>query len=102
MGFAAAMSRGIDRLYGRVGEPARYTRTDTSVVDCTVIPSRDLERYGVVAEVNAPVVILSVRVSELPDRPRRGEKVELTDTGIAYHVSEVITSDRFEHRFLAA
>lgn len=102
MTFATAMGRGIDRLYERVGEPARYTFLDATTIDCTVMPTRDLERYGVVAEVNAPIVIMSVRVSEIPTRPRRGEKVSLADTDVEYHVSEVLTSDRFEHRFIAA
>lgn len=102
MTFAAVMRRGTDRIYERVGEKAVYLFANGSRRDCKVIPERDLETASdEFAQVNAALVLIAVRRSEIPDRPLRGERIVLPDTCEEYTVREVISTDQFEHRFYA-
>ena len=99
--FTAAMSRGVDRIYKGVGESAFYIFANGSRTDCVVIPERDLKTSGEFAQVNAALVLCSVRKSEIPERPKRGETIVLPGSCEEYAVREVIFSDQFEWRFYA-
>jgi hypothetical protein len=101
-GFAEAFTLGVDRMYARMGVPARYTFKDGYWVDCTVIPNRSMEAYGETVQVRGSSLIISVRVSEVDPRPQRGERVELLDTHESFTVDETVASDEHEHTFSCA
>lgn len=100
--FGVAMSGGLDAIYARLGDAAVYQDLDGWCTECTVIQSRDLDQYGGAAEVGADAVIFSVRRSEVAERPRRGAIVEMSSTEEVFRVANVVESDEFEHRFIAA
>lgn len=100
--FAGAFARGVNQLYARMGEPARYRFSDGHHIDCIVIAERDASRYGGVAEVTAQSVVISVRRSDVIARPKAGEHIQLHDGTESYVVDAVITSSELEHRFVAA
>jgi len=101
--FSEAFSRGLDRLYSKMGEAAKITRLDCSEVDCSLLPVMSLESYGsAVAELTADSVVFSVRTSEVGDHLRRGELVELLDSSTEYVVDRMIESNEHELTFAAA
>ncbi len=100
--FTAAMGGGLDAIYAVLGDSALIVNSDGYRRDCTVIVERDLSRYGDTAEMSGKTAVISVRTSEVRDRPRRGESLTLKETSETYRIDSVIASDELEHRFLAA
>ena len=100
--FAARMSTGLGPIYDRLGDPAVYTDRTSSMTDCTVIVDKDLARYGDVAEISGMTAVVSVRVSEVSERPYRRETFTISETGEVFTVDSVLESDGFEHRCLVA
>jgi len=96
------MSTGLEAIYDRYGDAAVFTKKDASTTDCSVIVDHNLSSYGGTAEINAKSVIISVRISELAAVPKRQETFTITASSKVYTVAEVLQSDGFEHRCLAA
>lgn len=99
--FKSALSRGLNRVYDTAGEPATYTDRNGVITPCTVLVEQDLTRYGESAQVNVKTAVLSVRVSEVPEAPRRGETFAISG-GAFYKVDSLQGSDGFEHKVFAA
>lgn len=100
--FATAFANGVNRMYARFGVPARYIFEDGYWTECTVIPNRSVGPFGDNIVVNGSLNNMSVRLSEVSNRPKRGERLELLDTEEAYTVDAVISSDEYEHVFTCA
>ncbi len=91
--FAAA----IARIFAALGRDAEYEGEDELM--CRVIVSHDLTQWGDVIQVQNNMAMLSVRKSEIADRPRRGDIFTLA-TGQEFTVERVMRSDEYEHRVL--
>ncbi len=100
MSFTSAISRATDRVYAVAGVAARYQDRDGFVTDCTVLLERDLSRYGEVAQVQARTAVLSVRVSELAEAPRKGELFTVGD--VELRVDALLRTDEIEHKVVVA
>lgn len=100
MSFEQAISRATDRVYARAGVAARYQDRDGFWTDCTVLLERELSRYGEVAQVQARTAVISVRVSELAEAPRKGESFTVGD-GV-FRVDALLRSDELEHKVVVA
>ena len=100
--FAEAMGGGLDAIYEAFGKPAFIETADGYRIDCTAIVERDLSQYGDVADVSAATAVLSIRVVDVPEKPRRKDVITLTESCEKFRIDNVILSDEFEHRFLAA
>lgn len=99
--YAAAMSRGLAGLYRKNGEAAQYFAHDGFPTDCTVIVNRDATTLGDALEVTAQSVLISVRVSEVCERPRTRERFFLPETGEEFIVDQVAGTDELEHKVIA-
>ncbi len=99
--FDTMLARGVGRVYARFGEPAMHTDTQGVSRPVTVVVERSLAQYGQVAAVQGKSAVLNVRLSELPNRPRRGETFTLA-SGEALTVDSVLSSDGIEHKVVAA
>lgn len=98
--FDTALASGLGPIYDVMGEPVTYTRASGESIVCTAIVDRDLTRYGDTLEVTAGMVQVHIRIEDLADRPRRGEK--LLAGGLEFTVGDLLASDLFEHRFVAS
>lgn len=99
--FDTMLARGVGRVYARFGEPALHTDQQGISRPVTVLVERSLAQYGQVAAVQGKSVVLNVRVSELPTRPRRGDLFTLA-SGETLTVDSVLSSDGIEHKAVAA
>ena len=88
----------VEHVYGALGRSAEYEGED-GVEMCKVIMSYDLTQWGDVITVQNDMAQISVRRSEIPDRPRRGDTFRLA-TGQEFLVERVMRSDEYEHRCL--
>lgn len=100
--FAEGMNGGLDAIYDAFGEPAFIESADGYRIDCKAIVERDISQYGDVADISAATAVLSVRKADVPEKPRRKELITLTESCESFRIDNVILSDEFEHRFLAA
>lgn len=100
MTLASEFQRGINSLYSAAGQPAQYTDRDATVTAVTVLLDFDLSRYGDAVEVAQSEVSISVRASEVPQSPRRGDT--FTVDGTTYVVGPALSSDELEHTVLCA
>ena len=100
MTFQSDLSTGIDDVYALAGIAATYTDRDSTATSVTALVEYDLQQWGTVAEIAGKTAVVSVRVSEMPHPPRRGESY--TIGGTAYVVDSVLLSDELEHRTLVA
>ena len=100
--FAARMSTGLDNIYDRMGDQAVYTATSGYKTDCVVIVDRDLSRLGEGVLINGKTAVISVRASDVLEKPRRGETFSIDGECAALVVDSVISSDGLEHRCLVA
>jgi len=100
MSLADAFQRGVDAVYKTGGVAATYIDKDGNSSAVTVIVVYDLNTYGDQAEVQKATATVSVRVSEVPAPPRRGE--QFTVGAKTYRVVSVQTSDELEHTALVA
>jgi hypothetical protein len=90
----------VNHVYTALGRAAQYQeRDDEEATDCRVIVSYDLTQWGDVIQVQNDMAMVSVRKSEIEDRPRRGD-LFLMATGREYEVERVMVSDEYEHRVL--
>lgn len=99
--MTAALSRATDRVYLAFGKATTYTDRNGVTTPCTVLEEQDLSRYGETAQVNVKTAVLSVRVAEVADVPRRGETFEVTD-GATYLVDSLQATDALEHKVFVA
>lgn len=100
MGFNDAISRATDRVYALAGVVATFTDRTYAETEVTVLVERDLSRYGEVAQVQARTAVVSVRVSELAEAPRKGES--FTVDGVVLRVDLLLRSDELEHKAVVA
>lgn len=100
--FNSAIGRMLNRVYAGFGEAAVYTDRLGTSTPCTVLVERDLTAYGDVATVGVRTAVVAVRVSELPDAPRRGDRFTLVATGKVLVVDSLQGAEEFENRVFAA
>jgi hypothetical protein len=103
--MTAALSRATDRVYLAFGETAVFTDRTGEEFPCVALVEQDLARYGETAQVNVKTVVLSVRKTEVPEAPRRGDVFTLTgpdDEDILYKVDSLQGSTELEHKVFAA
>lgn len=100
--LTAALSRATDRVYTAFGLAATSIDRNGANTPCTVLVEQDLARYGEVAQVNVKTAVLSVRVSERAEAPRRSERFTLTDAGTIYTVDSLQASSELEHKVFVA
>jgi len=99
--FKNALSRGLGRVYDAAGDAATYTDRNSVQTPCTVLVEQDLSRYGESAQVNVRTAVLSVRVSEVANAPRRGDTFAIAG-GATYKVDSLQGSDGVEHKVFVA
>lgn len=94
MSMQAAFAKLTDRVYARLGEAATYAQKapGTATASVTVLVERNLTQYGSLIQMQDRAAVISVRVSELAQCPRRGDTITLTG-GTVYGVEAQITSD---------
>jgi len=93
--LASAFRRGIDAIYQTAGVAATYTDRAGAQSSVTVIVEHSLGQYGEQAEVLRANAAISVRVSEVASRPRKGDT--FVAGGTAYTVADVQSSNELEH-----
>lgn len=84
---------------------ALFAARDEAACACTLLVDTDLSQYGDVARVAGKTVVVSVRASEAPEMPRKGDVFEVIGgeyAGRSFRVDSVLSSDALEHRVLAA
>lgn len=91
----------LSPFYALDGRPATYTPRNGTPVPCTVLVETDLTKYGQTAAVNVATAIISVRVSEVLEAPRRGDTFAITG-GPTYHVDSLQSTDALEHKVFVA
>lgn len=96
-----AIGRMLDRVYASFGEAATHTDKAAVATPCTVVVERDLTAYGDVAKVGIRTAVVAVRLTEMPDAPRRGDKFTLA-SGKVLVVDGLQAADEFESRVFAA
>ena len=90
----------IDILYANdaMAKDARYEGDED--VDCRIIIRHDLTEWGDVIKVQNDMAMISVRTSEVPERPRRGGIFTLA-TGKEYTVEQAMRPrNEYEHQVL--
>ena len=97
--FAEDMSVFYD--LGGFAQAATYTPRSGPAVPCLVLVEHDLASYGQTAQTQVGTVVLSMRVSEVPEAPRRGDTFAIAG-GATYKVDSLQLSDGMEHKVLAA
>jgi len=88
----------VNHVYGALGRAAEYEGQDDETT-CRIIVSYDLTQWGDTIQVQNDMAMLSVRKSEIEERPRRGDIFRMA-TGREYQVERVMISDDLEHRCL--
>jgi hypothetical protein len=96
--FSTAFSDGLISIYELMGEACVYRDKQGWNTNCSVMVERDLSQYGETANVQGVTAVLSVRRSEVADRPRRGDTFEMADGCTVFTVESVSISDDFEHQ----
>ena len=96
--FAQALTSGLSPLYEVMGEDALYTDGDGYKRECRVIVNKNLAQYGDTLTVQGATAVISVRVSELPDRPRRDDTFRVGC--VDYVVDDILTSNDYEHEVI--
>lgn len=88
----------IDEVYAALGVSATYTDRDGATQCVTAIIEHDLQQFGNVADISAATAVISVRVSQMAEKPRRTETY--TIDGTVYTVDSIPYADELEHRAL--
>lgn len=96
--FSTAFIDGLGSIYELMGESCVYRDKQGWNTSCSVMVERDLSQYGDAANVQGVTAVISVRKSEVAERPRRGETFELADGCTIFTVESVAVSDDFEHQ----
>ena len=91
----------VNHVFNALGRAAEYEERDSEngAENCRVILSYDLTQWGDIITVQNNQAMISVRKSEIEDRPRRGDLFRLA-SGREYQVERVMVSDEYEHRVL--
>lgn len=92
----------LSPFYALDGQNATYTPRSGTPVLCTVLVETDLSKYGQTAAVNVATAIISVRLSEVLEAPRRGDTFAMTTGGKVYKVDSLQSSDALEHKVFVA
>jgi hypothetical protein len=100
MGLYNEFKAGVDALYEVGGVDAVYTDKNGNTSNVVVIVDYNISEYGDIASVNKAEAAVSVRLSDVADRPLRGET--FTIDGTTYRVDNVTLSDELEHTVLIA
>ncbi len=82
-------------------QAATYTNRMAVQTPCRVIVDTTLTSYGQTPQAQVGTAVISVRTSEVPDAPRRGDTFTLA-TGRVYTVDSLQGSDDMEHKVFAA
>lgn len=90
----------IDEVYSALGDAAIYTDRNGATQSVLAIVEFDLQQFGNVADIGGKTAVVSVRVSEMADKPRRGDTYTVGDT--VYTVDSIPYADELEHRALVA
>jgi hypothetical protein len=90
----------MDEVYSALGVEAIYTDRNGATQCITAIIEHDLQQFGNVADISGKTAVVSVRVSEMADKPRRGDTYTVGDT--VYTVDSIPYADELEHRALVA
>lgn len=84
-------------LYEVFAQPLAYRPAgDSSAQSVAGVVDFEMRRFGEDARVSGKTAVVSVRASEVPDRPRRGDEFELED-GTVLRVDNILRSDGYEH-----
>lgn len=68
-------------VFGTFGQPAIFTRGSVET-PCTVVVNYNLTQFGDTINVSNASAIVTVRVSEVADKPRRGDKYTLENSQV--------------------
>lgn len=90
----------IDALYDAMGVETTYTDRDGATQSVSAIVEHDLQTFGNVADIAGKTAVISVRVSDMAEKPRRGETYTVGAT--VYTVDSIPYADELEHRALVA
>lgn len=105
MTLASDFSAVTDDLYEYAGIECIYTDRNGDTTTVTAIIDYSLQEYGTVADVSGKIAVISVRISELADRPRRGETYTIypnQSNEATYTVDSIVRADELEHAALVA
>ena len=94
-----AFQNAVDAIYRTLGSAAVYESLDDGEINVSVIVSHDLTQWGDEITVHSGNAVVSVRKSQVSDRPRRGDTFTMEDSRV-YQVERVLQSDDLEHRSL--
>ncbi|MEE4250695.1 MAG: hypothetical protein V2I38_08910 [Alcanivoracaceae bacterium] len=100
MTLASDLQQAITDLYTIAGISATYTDRDSATQSVTAIVEYDLQQFSDIANVAGSTALISVRVSEMANPPRRGETYTVGSE--VYTVDSILLSDDLEHRALVA
>ena len=98
--MSADFRAAVDEVYDVLGVCATYTDRDGATQSVRVIVEHDLRQFGNVADIAGKTAVISVRVSQMVEKPRRGETY--TIDGTVYTVDSIPFADELEHRALVA
>ena len=94
------MIEAINPGYQIFGRRAIYTDRDYLDTECTIVLSFDLSQWGDSINVTGEQCMISVRRTEVPHRPRRGETFTL-EAGQVYRVDQVMQATEYEYMILS-
>jgi hypothetical protein len=98
--FDNEISRALGPFYEVLGEMVTYSPRDGAAVVCTAIVDRDLSRHGDEVQIVDGAVEVILRIADVPLRPQRGDRLVIDDA--EFVVQDIRSSDRLEHRVIAA
>ena len=100
MSLAAAFSSAIDTLYAMFGVSASYETQREAASTVTIVITEDLSQWGADITVANDYHGITVRRSDVTDKPRRGDTFTVDST--VYCVEQVLRQpNEFEWRTLA-
>lgn len=92
----------VDAGYTAFGDAASYRPADGgAATPCVIVTNEQLQEFGSEAIVAGSSLIINVRRSELPMRPRRGDTFTLDEDGTVYNVDRSLNQTRHEYQVLA-
>jgi hypothetical protein len=98
--FADDTLAGINLIYEVGGIPVVYTDRNGVTKTVTAIVNYEIATFGTVADVSGKTASISVRVSDMANKPRRGETYTVGAT--VYVVDSILRADELEHEALVA
>lgn len=95
MAFDDDFLKSVDDLYLIAGVDCEYTAKGVAAQTIQAIIEFDMLRWGNEVQVAGGSAVISMRKSEVPEKPRREETLAIS--GTTYRVDQVIQSDDLEH-----